>query len=700
MLRKVLLGLIFLLFYSLTLVFIVKASFPTVTRSLMLLVPGMASLLFLIYGMFWGIRERENEEFLLIFGALWSLSLAWVFRWSALGMGGGVGDSWITHAMVNKFKYFWENVDFTFKGLHSFYPFYFHYALGKIAWLFKVPSFLVVKYFPVIFALILPLLLYLAFRTFLPPLSSMVTTLALLLFEGYFFVYKPYEFFVLAFLLPWWIFFIEEEKGSPIYGGIIGGLFLGTYYFWFFPFLLIFLANMGLDFFKKRPREFWLGYRRRFLIFSLSLIASAPYWGGYLWDVFTRGGEFLQHTFFRVSHLKFVPLETGVIRGGPLLWGISFLALLYLFSSYREERLSRFFLFLLLGTYIIYFLGNAGAFILLTPLLQFKFNYFLTFILIVSFSLWMERFIKNRSLKWAGVVFFILVSFFTLYKVHSLGEDRFFVQGTEEKAIMIRKDERVLFGKTVLGLEYRMLNFVPSYLFLHYGARAAHPSARINERLAFLYLLSFSSHPDFFLYMLENNKFSSVDFIYLKARRNKLCVRKFFPDYPNVYGYRTYYFCFRFTPEEIGSGKVVRNIYEKGDRAIQLKRVEVPGEMTPLERLILSKFGKKTAPAKPEFEVGPMEVYQFGRHVVFYSEKCSSLLQFGLFDFLSPDSRANWRYQKKLIYKLTVSCPGAPVRQVKYAIRKHGIVGRVCVRVLKVPEGCKLLKVERAKSKN
>ena len=691
--------LLFFVFYSLALVLIGEVELPAKAKILMLLVPAISALVFFIYGIYWALGKGRHTGFLLALGALWSLSLAWVFKWSALGMGGGLGDSWILHSMVNKFRYFWANVDFTFKGLHSFYPFYFHYFLGKIAWALGLPAYQVVKYFPIVFSLLLPFLIYRGFRIFLSPISALGSTLLLILFEGDFFVYKPYEFLSLVFLVPWWIYFVEEDRGNPLLGGLLGGLIFASYYYWFLPFFFLLLVRMGKILLQGGLKKFWGSFKRKFLVFAVLLLVSSPYWAWYLWDVVTRGGEFMQHTFFRISHLKFVPLDTGVIRGGPLLWGIVFLALFYLFKRYKREKEARFFLSLLLISYFTYLVGNLAAFIFLSPILQFKLNYLLTLIFVISFSLWLDDFLRNPEYSRAGAVFFLLVSSFFLYRVYFLGSNRFFVKGMSQKAVKVREDERVLFGKTVLGLNPRVLNFIPSYLFLYYGARTAHPSARVNERLAFLYLMSFSSHPDFFLYMLENNRFSPVDFLYLGRKRSKLCVKKYFPDYPNIYKFRDYFFCFKFTPEEIKTGEPVRNIYEKGDMAIKLRRVEGPGEMTSLEEFILSKFGKNPPRLKPQFQVGPMEVYQLGRYLVFYSENCDSLLKFNLLDFLSPLSRRGEDYEKGVIFRLSLSCPGQPVRRVRYSIKKHGIVGRVCVRVIKVEEGCRLLGVERYSGK-
>lgn len=626
--------------------------------------PATLSLAFFIISLFFIKRRASLSHLLLVYGFFLSLSLAWVFKYANFSLGGGVWDSWIYHSMVEKFRHFWGNRDFAYKGLHSFYPFYFHYFLGKIAWILGLPSYKIIKYFPIILALFLPLLIFLSYRGFFNEVTAAGIAIFSLFFLWRIYLYKPFEFLSLVFLLPWWLYYVIEKRGNPLWGGVIGGLLFSTFYYWFFPVFLLLFYEFSRTIIL-RPKEFWEKEKKLLMLAPTFLLISFPFWGGYLWDVLRYGGEFYQQKWFKPWHLNFIiPLKLPLRAFGVL----AFLGLLYMLL-YREEIASALFK-LLMASYIFYLMGNLGI-VFGLPLLQFKVNDFVSLIFIISFFMWAGKFNGKEGIKNSFLILLAILATLSVYKPAALEKDLLFKVAQRKQVIEVKEEYRELYGKTVLALPGRFTDFVPCYIFANYNPRYSHPSARRSERLAFLYLLRYSKNPDFFSYMLRHNPFAEVDFVYFKARR--IHATYSIPDYPYIYTMKPKKFVYPFSRKELLGGVIFENVLEKGDAIVSLKKMDrSPQRLLPLERFILAIFGGEKMIFKHKYVFKQIKVYSLGKYLVFFRKNCR------------PNEVPSF---KILLYR-------GQVQEIEYSLRKDGILGRICAGVFKIPKGATVVKVE------
>ncbi len=630
-------------------------------------VPATLSLAFFILALNFMRKKWAFSRFLLVYGFLLSLSLAWVFKGANFALGGGVWDSWIYHSMVEKFRNFWANTDFAYKGLHSFYPFYFHYFLGKIAWVLSIPSYKIIKYFPIILALFLPFLIFLSYRTFFSEITSVGIAVFSLFFLWRLYLYKPYEFLTLMFIIPWWLYYVHERRGNPIVGGLIGGLIFSSFYFWFFPVLLLLFYEWFRDLVSS-PKNFFEKQGRVFLIFPSFLLVSLPFWGGYLWDIVHHGGEFEQEKWIRVWHLSFLlPLKL------PLNFFriLAFFGLLFMLL-YREDIPSALFK-LLMASYVFYFLGNLGT-VFGLPLLQFKVNDFVSLIYIISFFLWAEKFKENQGIHKSFYILLVIFATLSVYKPAALEKDLLFKVAQRRQAIEVNMEYGKLYRKTVLAIPFQFTNFVPCYIFANYNPYYSHPSAHLSRRLAFLYLLQYSKNPEFFSYILRHNPFAEVDFVYFKARR--IHATYSLPDYPYIYALKPKGFVYPFTRRELLGDAIFENVLEKGDAILGLKRVDRPPQkLLPLEKFILASFSGEGVVFKPKYVFKQIKVYSLGKYLVFFKKDCR------------PDEVPSF---KILLYK-------GQVQEVNYSLRKNGIAGKTCAGVFRIPPEARVVGVKPRK---
>ncbi len=649
------------LFYFLSLLLIKALHSPIIDRGFSrIFLPYTLALAFFLFSLLVLRKGKDPWWMVLVFGPVFSLALAWYFKGVAFAMGGGAWDSWFYTSMVEKFRHFWASVDYAYRGLHSFYPFYLHYLLGKMAWATGLPAYRILKYFLIILPAFLPLIVYHSYRPFFSSLSSAGLAIFLPFFFWSLLLYKPYEFLVLVLLIPWWLYFWEEERGSPLWGGILGGVLFATYYYWFFPvFLLMFYELLSALGRSRDLRKFWSREKKRLLIFPYFLLASLPYWGGYLWDVLAHGGEFAQQKWFKPWHLDFfLPMRaTGVLDLLALL-GLGFLLI-------SKEKISSRVFSLLLAGYAFFLLGNIGA-LLGSPLLQLKINDFVKLGFVLGFFLLLDI-LKGRT-RQAASVLLVLIATFAILRVNNLKKDLLFRQAEKHRPLNI--EGRMLWGKTVLAAPAFLLDFVPCYVFANFNPYFSHPAALLSKRLSFLYLLQFSRNPEFFSYILQENRIQKVDFVYF--HKGGFFGEYFSIYYPHRYRLKYHKFRYRFKPSQVG--KIVRrDVVKKGDKIVALRRVMKPANLSPMERFILSRFGKSRENFPSLRRFGEVDLYRAGRFLVFFREGCHPLEV--------PEFRIILSEEKGR-------------KEIKFSLSESGILGRTCAAVFKIPRGAQLLEIK------
>jgi len=594
------------------------------------LVPVLLALIFIIAAGIFSALSQANHRRLrtvsLSFGLAWSLSLAWLFRKVPFALGGGNWDSWYSHAMATTFKYFWKNMDFNYAGLSCFYPFYYHYFAGKLAWLLSAAPHAVLKYLPVIIAAFLPLFLYSAWRAVVRPHTALLITALALFYSFRLYLYKPYEFLSLAFLLPWWFFYFEGD-GSPrswkriLAGGLAGGILLGTYYLWFFPvFLLLALEFSYAALGRRNFREWWANFRGKLGVLFFTAVFSAFFWLPYLLDLLTRGGESLQNRWFTAADLTpYFPLYSSF----SLREVLAFAGLVFVIYAFRKNPLARASGKLLLGLYALILLSDLLA-LAGSPMPNFRFNQMLEMVYLVAFAFaWEEVGTLKTSFRERTVLIFSLVLFsLLLLRLPGIKDSRLFkLASSPVLNLEKRKDLKALYGKSVLNLPPRALVFIPAKKFVAQNPFYSHPSAHLGERLAFLYLLQFSRNPSFFFFALRKNRFSPVEYIYTKNGR--LRITAFYENYPHRKVLLKYLFQYDFLSRRVLKPRF-RNVIRRGDFVAWVP--DLPPDfssLTPVEKFVAAKFLSRKIPLpRPVFSNPWVKVYRLKEYLLFYREDC------------------------------------------------------------------------------
>lgn len=486
-----------------------------------LMIPKSILLLFIAISFYLIIIKQYYTLTISILATSMLAASIWMMSGTTTTLGGGSGDNYFSTSMIATFMYTHNSEDFTFTGLSSFYPYYFHYLIAKLGYFFELTPQKTYKYGSFLIIYLSPILTYLFWKKIYNDQESFQITLATLfvLVLGMYFR-KPYETISLVLILPWWIYYFnvsEKTLKHAIIGGIIGGILFGIYYYWFFPIILsslfVIIIN-AKDILKQKSYIYYL-------VFSLVLVTVAsPYLFPYLSDLLLVGSEPYQNRWFTPHQLNF-PLQK-IISIKDFLFLIGFV---YLIIS-RKKLIERNLLVLLLASYIWIFLGHVGI-INDTPLLHVKISVFITLILSISIVLFIQevmiRFKADYNLK-AIITFAILVYTMNPFFVSlaSKYNSKELLAAKNFRVPHIIKDEKlinILEGKTILADSSTTRNLNP-YIYIHFftemNSHYAHPSSLTSQRLAFLDMISKSKNQKFINWILHNNKFSKIDYIWLK----------------------------------------------------------------------------------------------------------------------------------------------------------------------------------------
>ena len=136
--------------------------------------------------------------------------LVFLFRETAYGLNGISGDAGFNSAMITKFSYYWKNTDFDYKHLPAFYPPLYHYILGKIALIFSIPPYKMIKYGFIAAAYFLPICSYGLWKRIVGRHAAVLFTFVFSLSMETLLLYKTYEFIGLMLFIPWWLFYVER----------------------------------------------------------------------------------------------------------------------------------------------------------------------------------------------------------------------------------------------------------------------------------------------------------------------------------------------------------------------------------------------------------------------------------------------------------------------------------------------------------
>ena len=494
------------------------------------MVPKSIFFIFIALSSYLIINNKHYAFAISILSVALLTSSIWMMFDAKTILGGMGGDNGFSMIMVENFMHSNFSTDVTYKGLSSFYPFYFFYAVAKIGVLFDLSYYKALKYGAFITIYFIPISSYLLWRNIYAKEESYIMVLStIFVITISMFFRKSYEVISLALIIPWWIYYFNlsaKIKKEAIIGGLIGGVLFGTFYYYFFP---IVLASIWILFKNIRNLKQHFKY---YIIFILSFMTTASlYLFPYLYDLILYGSQPFQNRYFTPELLHF-PLENILTLKDLFL----FLGFIYLIL-FRHKLVEYYLLVLLLSSYLWIFLGHIGI-LIDTPLLVNKISIFINLILSLGFGLLLHHIaknLKNISVHPKTTVSIMLLmltttSFFTQIANSYNSPELKSAKEFQVNKLWLNKSILELFkNKNILADRSRMLaspNY-PIYFFTTWSSCYTHPASQLMERIDFLEKLSKSTNSDFIAWILRNNRFSSIDFVWFSNQTYNLLHENF-----------------------------------------------------------------------------------------------------------------------------------------------------------------------------
>ncbi len=504
-----------------------------------LMIPKSILLLFLIVSAYLLIKKQNYTLVISLFSASFLGASVWAMFGTQTILGGIGGDNGFAMAMVAKFMHTNNSQDITYQNLSNFYPFYFYYLVAKLAILLDISYYKALKYGAFLTIYTMPIIIYLFWtklyqkeRAFLMTLA----TLSLLPFAMYF--RKSYELISLVIIIPWWIYYFSiasKVRTNAFIGGLIGGVLFGFFYYWFFPLVLATLWIIINNFSNFRKNI------RYYLLFLGSFLLSASFYlFPYIIDLMQFGSEPFQNRYFLASHLHF-PLENiNSLKEFFYLGGLVYL--LYAQKNAIEKHL----LILLTSGYVWVFLGHIGI-INHTPLLTVKIVVFINLLLALGFVLALYALaqkIKNSIpiLSFALLVLMINPLFTQIAHTYQSDELKKAKEFSPPSHYLDQKSINLFADKTILADRSRMVLSPnrPIYYFTTWSSCYTHPASQLSKRLEFLTLLQQSRDSDFIAWILRNNRFIPLEFVWFKDNTYKILLDNF--PHQNIYKHFSLHF--------------------------------------------------------------------------------------------------------------------------------------------------------------
>lgn len=456
--------------------------------------------------------------------------MLWYLRQAEYAPGGFWVDNWFSNAMILHYKVDAGNHDFTYQGLHSFYPALFHWAMARLAVIFALPAHQMLPIGAIWTAYLLPLLVFRAWRRLLDAQTAFLIAAVGIFLSTPMLPGKPYEMIGLLLIVPWYLHFqyrlAPEKRGvsrSVVFGGVLGGLLVMTYYYWFFLLAMLWLGEWGGALLTKTPRTARTNFRAGGYVLFWLLVTSLPFWAPLVYDLLSYPIASAQNRWFRPWMIGSSLFQ---FRPWPIYAGIA-----YLLFAYRTHWLPRFLLQLLVALMAWNLLGMLMMMLGL-PLLHARMNLFFDLIALVGLALGAIR-LQEVAIRYgqAARPWLIVGAAALLLLVTAKGlleeqkTESWLLAHTSAPPEVVHDPElgAAVRGRVMLTNHPELNAHLPVWYFAGHNAFYAHPASQYADRIAFLAAISESTNPDFVAWMLRYNRFDAVDLLY-------------WPDEPMVYG--------------------------------------------------------------------------------------------------------------------------------------------------------------------
>jgi hypothetical protein len=441
-------------------------------------------------------------------------------------------------ALITKYATHWTWVDFAYKGLPDSYPPLTFWILGRLAALFSIAPWKMLKVDVLATAFLAPVLSWPLWRRVVGPGAALGAVLGgALLFQAW---YRPMAWLAVAVFVPWWLWAVLGVGRSParsrvelVVAAVVGAALACTYYY---PFLIGVLmlvvltllrrpaASRGVELPPRNPRAAGL-------VLGGTTVLSAPYWLPLLVSIVRDGYQSNSNRYYIADFVDFrFRFLTFDVIGVVMLIGLA-----YLVVTARRSPVSLALLGLLAAT-VVYYVADYVGVLANVPLLSFESNQIVDSILGVGAGLaavhgwrlarsneWLRaRFGRGGVVAAAGLAAALLgfsLAQTAVKTIPYVTEQR----NAEEPTTLLSDFRRAAGGpirdRVVLTDISELPTFLPVYVFNWWDTQSnTTPAAHVNDRTDFLDRLSHEHDARAFAIAVLHNAYDRVDLVAL--RRN------------------------------------------------------------------------------------------------------------------------------------------------------------------------------------
>jgi galactan 5-O-arabinofuranosyltransferase len=259
-------------------------------------------------------------------------------------------------AAATRFAHTWRVVDYSYRGLPAAYPPLLPWLTGRAAALVHTPGWRALKAASYAALALIGPMSYPLWRRILPVMpAAVVSSSAVVAFLAY----RPEEWLAAAVVLPW-LFVVLETKASgwltwrTAMLGVIGGILVPLYYFYFLPAVFIVLLAVGIHT-AFRARIDVVAVLR---VLAVTAVTSAWYWVPLLVSLLTSGHvSDGQTSYYFPTRVPPVVPPIGLTAHGALDWiGVG-----YVVVRFRAERVARYLAAVVVGSYAWILAGKYSS---------------------------------------------------------------------------------------------------------------------------------------------------------------------------------------------------------------------------------------------------------------------------------------------------------------------------------------------------
>lgn len=603
--------LIYLVFSSLISIILLAFDFGN-TKFYQVLFPNTYLLVaFFLFTIIYFVKHpaiRRNRDLYIVFvaGLFLSSVVAYLYQDTYYGFEFYAIDNEFMQAMITKYANYWTLTDFAYKDLPAFYPPLYFYVVGKISWLLGIEPYKMERYLNILIPFLVTPLIYFAWRKIVKSTAAMLIAVITPMAFMYSMFFKTYEYLSLVFLLPWWFTFVDrlEDKPFPkepkeyrkfvLLGSFLGALLFLTFYYWFFLLIIYTAIRITWKLIETRSlMQVWQQFRHWFFVAGTMFVMVLIYLGPLVLSILKYGFKPYQNRYFTKEMLNIFAPNLDHIMENPyhVIYLIGFIAVILLS---RHHRLVQKLVLLVIACYIWQFFGEITV-ALKKPILHFKMEWMLQFLLVISFGFGIAYWVKKLLPYKEKIIYAILAFAFVVLGQDTLTvHENAFKYGFKKIPKELRAVEKVDYhDKVFLTSRRDLYKIYPVFYFVVPEPTFTHHASQRDDRVQFLRELIRQEDPKFVAWMLTYNKFDKVDYIWMEQDFSIYLVQDHFLKLPNV---QFEEFKFHYS---IFQSKYFRQI-EKGAKLYAIRNVKLDDykSFTGEQKLMVKKYSDPQILAK------------------------------------------------------------------------------------------------------